>query len=95
MPTATQGSLERLKWRRFMSKDDIKASERNHPAARAFPSTLERQVEAMIADGVVKEVTWEESQSHPVVVNPVNIVVKNADRVRVLVACTGIARIFS
>ncbi len=81
-PTPRQAEYERLNWRSFEDDKAIASAERNGPAARPFRRSLTLAVDELVAAGVVREVSPAETRRNPVLVNPVNMVLKNSDIVR-------------
>ena len=81
-PTPRQAEYERLNWRSFEDYKAIASAERNGPASRPFRRSLTVAVEELVAAGVVREVSPAETRRNPVLVNPVNMVLKNSDIVR-------------
>ena len=81
-PTPRKEEYESLNWRSFEDATEIVSAERNGPAAGAFRGSLTDSLEELISAGVVKEVSPAESRKNPVIVNPVNMVLKNSDIVR-------------
>lgn len=82
-PTPLESEYERLKWRSFADEKEIAGAERNGPAARPFRRSLTEAVEELVAAGVVKEVSPAETRRNRVLINLVNMVLKNSDIVRV------------
>ena len=76
-PTPRQAEYERLNWRSFEDDKAIASAERNGPAARPFRRSLTLAVDELVAAGVVREVSPAETRRNPVLVNPVNMVLKN------------------
>jgi len=65
--------------------DSSSARDSNHPGATAFPASVSKAVEELIADGKVRLARPGEK----VIVNPLNAIIKNSDVVRAR-ALTGI-----
>ena len=81
-PSPREAEYKRLSWRSFEDQNAIARAERNGPAAKPFQRSLKVAVEELVASGVVKEVSPAESCKNPVLLNPVNMVLKNSDIVR-------------
>ena len=81
-PSPREAEYKRLNWRSFDDQNAIARAERNGTAAVPFRRSLTAAVEELVASGVVKEVSPAESRRNPVLINPVNMVLKNSDIVR-------------